>query len=59
MLSSGCSDIGGKGSRSCAELSTDAVKYVILLRTENSVSGAVDVHGNVAQESPRGAKEVG
>lgn len=45
MRSSGCSDIGGKRSWSCAELSTDAVKYVMLLRTEPSPEVACGGNG--------------
>ena len=41
MLSSVCPDAGSKGARRCAELSADAVKNVILSRTE--IPGVADV----------------
>jgi hypothetical protein len=59
MLYSGCSDVGGKGTKNCEDLSIDAVKSVISSqRTE--VLGAAAVRSGVAmerQESPRGAAE--
>jgi hypothetical protein len=46
---SGCSDAGGKGTRSCADLRTNAVEYVILSqRTELCVVMAIEL-----QRSPR------
>ena len=47
---SGCSETGGKGTRSCADLRTNAVKYVILSqRTELCVVVPIELQGSPRQ----------
>ena len=56
MLYSGCSDAGGKGERSCADLRTDVVYVILSQRTELSESRVQSLYAIILiehRESPR------